>query len=147
MQFFLLLVYMSKSIFVSSDTLCFTLPRIMIQLLFTYTLDSVQNSLVASFWAITMRERDRQWVGKRLNTKSHIVPSSLYFPSSIISNTKTTISVACNWEKLRVEDWLQCKASNGSGGISFAGSSTVGGITLFHYKIVLVPDLAQLNYC
>ena len=29
----------------------------------------------------------------------------------------------------------------GSGGISFVGSSTVGGIALFRYKIVLVPDL------
>ena len=41
------------------------------------------------------------------------------------------------------------KMSNGSGRMRFAGSSTVGGIALFRYKIVLVPDLARLvvNTC
>ena len=39
------------------------------------------------------------------------------------------------------------KMANGNGGISFAGFGTVGGIALFRYKLVLVPDLARLVYC
>ena len=38
------------------------------------------------------------------------------------------------------------KMSIGSAGMSFAGSSTVGGIALFRYKFVLISDFARLVY-
>ena len=39
------------------------------------------------------------------------------------------------------------KETNGSGGINFVGFSSVGVITLFRFKIVLVADLIRLVYC
>ena len=61
--------------------------------------------------------------------------------------SKTHDSLSSDAARLDVNGSFHLKISLGSGGISFRWFRTVKCIALFHYKIVLVPDLGRLVYC